>query len=274
MTIKFTKMQGLGNDFIVIDAISQNFTPSSALIKKIADRHYGVGGDGILVIEKPRTSDTNFYYRVFNADGKEAELCGNGARCIAKFLLAQQLTSKTQIIVGTKSGNLELILEPDGEVSVNMGKLSSNDLETPLIIQNSKFSVQYLSLGGSPHTVMHVDNVAEFDVPTIGAQIAKHKNFPLGTNVEFMEIITRYSIKLRIYERGVGETFACGSGACAAVIVGRAKKLLDEKITVSMPGGNLLISWKSTDQTIWIKGAAKKVFDGIWEKERMRERKN
>ena len=267
MSIVFTKMQALGNDFVVIDALRQIFVPEISLIKKIADRHYGIGCDQILLIEKSRTFDTDFFYRIFNADGTEAEMCGNGARCIAKFLEHENLTTKKHIVVGTKNSKLELILEDDGEVSVNIGIFDSNPRVVTgrdLLLPDLSLTIQNLSLG-NPHAVLEVKNVLEEDVPNLGAAIAKNEYFlPDGVNVEFMEIVTKNQIKLRVYERGVGESLACGSGACAAVVVGRLNNLLTENVVVSMPGGDLSVSWAGMGTPVWLKGEAQRVFFGNW----------
>jgi diaminopimelate epimerase len=289
MKIPFTKMQGLGNDFVIIDAITNKFIPTSENIQRLADRHYGVGCDQVLLVEKPKDASADFFYRIFNADGQEVGQCGNGARCLAKFITAQKLTNKKQIIVETIGGRLELRLENDGDVNVNMGVPLFNPKEIPFITSEttaSPYNLELISnkktksaawdinlptcikIGvvniGNPHAVMLVDNVETVPLHLLGPLVTKHPKFPQGVNLEIIQIVSRNSLRARIYERGSAETLASGSGACAAAIIGRAWKLLDQKVTVTMKGGILAVDWPGPSEVVWMKGPAKEVFTGCW----------
>jgi diaminopimelate epimerase len=238
MQLRFTKMQGLGNDFVVFDAINQRVELNADQYRKLADRHFGIGCDQILLIEPARLAQTDFHYRIFNADGSEVEQCGNGARCFARFVHDKGLTPKRQIPVGTAAGRILLSLESDGLIRVNMG---------------------------NPHAVLAVDAVESAPVAQLGPQIENHPDFPQRVNVGFMQRLDRQHIKLRVYERGSGETLACGSGACAAVVTGRLQGLLDARVQVNLPGGELVIEWEGEDTAVMMSGPAETVFEGTIE---------
>ena len=271
MVIQFTKMHGLGNDFVVIDAISQHIDLSVEQIKMIADRHFGVGCDQLLLVEKPTDLQAEFRYRIFNADGGEVEQCGNGARCFALFVRQQGLTTNDVISVETANGLIELVVIAD-QVTVNMGEpnfdpgslpyLEDNQAETyDLVVNEAVYAIGAVSMG-NPHAVMVVDDFDEVDVETLGRAIESHPKFPNRVNAGFMQIINRNEIRLRVYERGVGETNACGTGACAAVAVGRLLNKLDEQVTVHLHGGDLNISWGGEGNALLMTGPATTVFQG------------
>jgi len=275
MKLRFTKMQGLGNDFVVFDAISQQVALDSEQIRFIADRHFGIGCDQVLLVEPARSSDTDFHYRIFNADGGEVEQCGNGARCFARFVLDRGLTDKRIIDVGTAKGDIRLFVEDDGRVRVNMGvpRFVPGDIpfvaETeadsyPIEVDGRTLEIGAVSMG-NPHAVLLVDDVTTAEVQSLGPLLERHPRFPNRVNVGFMQIRSRDHIAVRVFERGSGETLACGTGACAAVAVGRRHGLLDEQVTVSLTGGELVISWQGKDNPVWMSGPAERVFDGIIE---------
>lgn len=270
--LNFTKMHGLGNDFVIIDAINQSITVNSELIRFLADRHFGVGCDQVLLVERPTILHVDFRYRIFNADGSEVEQCGNGARCFARFVRDAGLIQHNHIKVETAAGEIYLSLEENGEVAVNMGKPRFNPSDIPFLSDQEKLSYsvlvgeQQINCGvvsmGNPHCVLQVADLLHAPVATLGALLERHALFPRRVNVGFMEIIKRSAIKLRVYERGVGETLACGTGACAAVAVGIRQGLLDSPVTVTLPGGQLTIHWQNENAPIIMIGAAVKVFDG------------
>ncbi len=272
MTIKFTKMHGLGNDFMVVDAIRQNLLVAIEQIRQWANRRTGIGFDQLLIAEPARHPQADFFYRIFNADGSEAANCGNGARCLARFLQDEKLTDKNPIIVETLSGLLELTLEKDGQVTVNMGVPVLAPAQIPFTAE--KQALQYslkindqmvpfcaISLG-NPHAVILVEDVETAPVQAVGAFLTKHPAFPQGVNVGFMQIINANYVRLRVYERGVGETLACGSGACAAMVTGRLLEKLNHTVTVQQSGGELTVCWQALDQPIYLTGPAVKVFIG------------
>ena len=272
MELAFTKMHGLGNDFVVIDAIRQQVALSPAQVRRIADRHFGVGCDQLLLVEPPRSADTQFHYRIFNADGGEVEQCGNGARCFARYVQDAGLTDATVIDVGTAQGPIRLFTEPDGMVRVNMGAPRLDPAEIPfdapaqratyaLTLDGRDVEVGALSMG-NPHAVLLVDDVTTAPVATLGPLIESHPRFPQRVNAGFMAVRGRDRIDLRVYERGAGETLACGTGACAAVVSGRLRGLLDERVRVRLPGGELVISWLGEGAPVWMTGPATHVFDG------------
>ncbi len=271
MFIEFTKMHGLGNDFVVIDAISQTIDLTAEQIKHIADRHFGVGCDQLLLVEKAETSEAEFRYRIFNADGGEVEQCGNGARCFALFVQQRGLTSNTSIMVETAGGliRLEII---GSQVVVDMGIpdfipenipfLVDNQAESyQLVVNDTVYAIAAVSMG-NPHAVMQVDNLETVDIEGLGSAIENHPQFPNRVNVGFMQIINRDEIRLRVFERGAGETLACGTGACAAVAVGRMLGLLNEKVIAQLNGGELNIEWHGAGQALLMTGPATTVFDG------------
>jgi len=274
MTLKFTKMHGIGNDFVVIDAISQTMQLTPQQIKQIADRHFGVGCDQLLLVEKPsgKFADVDFRYRIFNADGGEVEQCGNGARCFVKFVHEKGLTSKTSIKVETARGIISLQMQADGQVTVNMGSPRFTPQEIPFTADQTSTSYT-LDLGstsanicvvsmGNPHAVQIVTNVDTAAVDTQGPLIESHVRFPQRVNAGFMQVIDPQHIRLRVFERGSGETLACGSGACAAVVSGIRMGLLQSPVRVAMRGGELNIVWQGGDAPVWMTGPAQTVFEG------------
>mgnify|MGYP006171523835 CR=1 FL=1 len=263
MKLAFTKMEGAGNDFVVIDSTSREFSFSREQIRRLADRHFGVGCDQVLVVERPRGRDADFRYRIFNADGGEVEQCGNGARCFVKFVHARGLTAKREIRVETLGGAIMPRLENDGEVSVDMGPPVLQGIET-LSLGEARVEVALVSMG-NPHAVQVVDDVAAAPVTTQGPRIERHARFPQGVNAGYCQVIDRHRIALRVWERGAGETLACGTGACAAAASGIARGLLDSPVRVDTRGGALTISWAGGDNAVWMKGPARAVFDGTME---------
>ncbi|EHJ9985502.1 diaminopimelate epimerase [Vibrio parahaemolyticus] len=272
MHFHFSKMHGLGNDFMVVDCITQNVFFSQDLIRRLADRHTGVGFDQLLVVEAPYDPETDFHYRIFNADGSEVEQCGNGARCFARFVRLKGLTNKYSISVSTKKGKMILDVEDDGEVTVNMGVPEFEPNKIPFKAKQKEKTYimraddKTLFCGavsmGNPHVVTVVDDVDTADVDTLGPLLESHERFPERVNAGFMQVVSRDHIRLRVYERGAGETQACGSGACGAVAVGILQGLLDESVKVSLPGGELHISWQGPGKPLFMTGPATHVFDG------------
>ncbi|HEX7221301.1 MAG TPA: diaminopimelate epimerase [Burkholderiales bacterium] len=261
MRLAFTKMQGAGNDFVVLDCTQDEFRLTKEQLKRIADRHFGVGCDQILVVEPSQGAD--FRYRIFNADGGEVEQCGNGARCFVKFVHAKGLTRKKEITVETLGGTIQPRLEPDGEVSVDMGKPSAPVVER-LNVQGRHLEVTILSIG-NPHAVQVVPDVASAPVTTQGPQIEIHPRFPNRVNAGYVQVLDRHAIALRVWERGAGETLACGTGACAAVVAGISRKLVDSPVRVGTRGGTLTVSWAGGDNAVFMKGPAETVFEGTLE---------
>jgi len=268
----FTKMEGAGNDFLVFDATTRAFDLTGAQLKAIADRHFGVGCDQILVVEKASGPRADFRYRIFNADGGEVEQCGNGARCFVKFVHLRGLTTKKALRVETLGGLIEPRLEADGEVNVNMGAPVFDLSEVPftaarqglvqaLSVSDASIEVAVLSMG-NPHAVQVVADVDTAPVGTQGPLIERHPQFPKRVNAGFMQVTDRHSIRLRVFERGAGETLACGTGACAAVVSGIERGLLDSPVTVQTRGGRLTIAWAGSDNPVWMKGPATCVFEG------------
>ncbi|HEC14979.1 MAG TPA: diaminopimelate epimerase [Sedimenticola sp.] len=272
MMLSFTKMQGLGNDFVVINAIDQRVRLDAGRIRFIADRRFGIGCDQVLLVEPPRSPDTDFYYRIFNADGSEVAQCGNGARCFARFVRDKGLSDKDILKVGTHSGEISLYLEDDGLVRVNMGPPELEPRHIPFLaearsvlysieVDGGPLDIAALSMG-NPHAVVRVRSVADAPVERLGPQLESHPRFPRRANVGFMAVRDRQHIDLRVFERGAGETLACGTGACAAVVAGRLQGLLDERVKVSLPGGDLVISWAGDRAPVWMSGPAIQVFEG------------
>jgi diaminopimelate epimerase len=275
MSLRFTKMHGLGNDFVVIDAIHQRVALTPEQVRFLADRHFGVGCDQVLLVEPARLAGTEFHYRIFNADGSEVEQCGNGARCFARFVRDQGFTDRDEIRVGTARGPIALHVEPDGQVRVNMGspRLDPADLpfEAPARADTYPVEVggEVVEIGavsmGNPHAVLLVDDAATAPVERLGPLLESHPRFPRRVNVGFMAVRGRDRIDLRVYERGSGETLACGTGACAAVVSGRLRGLLDEQVRVRLPGGELRVAWQGGDAPVWMTGPAAAVFEGAIE---------
>lgn len=272
MKLKFTKMQGLGNDFVVIDAINQNVTLAANDIRFLADRHFGIGCDQVLLVEESQ-GDADFRYRIFNADGGEVEQCGNGARCFVRFVHDHALTTKTEIRAETVSGTIVPKLEESGAVTVNMGVPHFDPVDIPFIaekraptyfleINHKQVEISVISMG-NPHAVQIVPILEQAPVLTEGPQIESHKRFPNRVNVGYMQIIDHQTIKLRVFERGAGETLACGTGACAAVVAGIQRGLLDSSVEVNTQGGKLNISWAGENHPVWMTGPAISVFEGI-----------
>lgn len=272
MKRRFTKMQGVGNDFVVLDATQQPLALDAARVRALADRHFGVGCDQVLVIESPRTAGTDFYYRIFNADGDEVQHCGNGARCFLRYVSDKGLTSKREIRVETKSGVIVPRLGDDGLVTVDMGVPVFEPARIPFIApaQARTYTLQVggeaIEIGavsmGNPHAVQLVADVDRAPVETQGPLIERHARFPERVNAGFMQIVDRHHIRLRVYERGAGETLACGTGACAAVAVGIANGHLDSPVHVAARGGELTIAWAGEGHSLFMTGPAVTVFEG------------
>jgi diaminopimelate epimerase len=272
MSLKFTKMHGLGNDFVVFDATARALELSPPQLRFIADRHRGVGCDQILLVERPRANDTDFYYRIFNADGGEVEQCGNGARCFVRYVRDKGLTTKTEIRVGTRAGVIVPRLEANGEVTVAMGVPIFDPAHIPfaapkraltyqLEIGNKAVVISALSMG-NPHAVQLVDNVDAAPVMSEGPLIEHHPRFPQRANAGYMQVLDRGHIRFRVYERGAGETLSCGTGACAAAVAGILLGRLDARVTVKTRGGDLGIAWAGEGAPVMMTGPAVSVFDG------------
>ncbi len=271
MRVKFTKMHGLGNDFVVLDAVNQSIALTPEQARFLADRHFGVGCDQILVVEKSARPDADFRYRIFNADGGEVEQCGNGARCFVRFVHEKGLTKKRAIRVETMGGLIEPRLEADGLVTVDMGVprfepshvpfvTDSDALVQPLRVDGAEVGITALSMG-NPHAVQVVANVDTAPVAEQGSLIENHPRFPQRVNAGFMQVVNRNAIRLRVFERGAGETLACGTGACAAVAAGVIRGLLDSPVRVATRGGELTIAWGGPGQPVLMTGPAVTVFD-------------
>lgn len=273
MQVQFSKMHGLGNDFVVIDNVTQNVFFSPEKIQQLADRNFGIGFDQLLVVEPPYDPEQDFHYRIFNADGSEVSQCGNGARCFARFVKLKGLINRNKILVSTKSGKMVLYLEKDGQVTVNMGKpnftpaeipMKANKQENTYLLRTDSQTVFAGAVSmGNPHCVLEVDDVNTANVEELGPILTKHERFPEGVNVGFMQIVDRGHVKLRVHERGTGETLACGSGACAAAAVGQIQGKLDKDVRVDLPGGRLRIRWSGPDSVLKMTGPAEHVYDGL-----------
>ncbi len=272
MHINFTKMHGLGNDFVVIDAINQSVNLTTDQIRFIADRHLGIGCDQLLLVQASDIDEADFRYRIFNADGGEVEQCGNGARCFATFVHDQGLSNKTEIPVITESGLITLTLETDGQVTVDMGKPSLEPEALPFLtsqtqkqysldIEGEMIHFSVVSVG-NPHVVIQVNDIENAPVQVLGSKIQAHPSFPESVNVGFMQVLNQSSIRLRVFERGAGETRACGTGACAAVVAGHSLGLLNDTVAVKLSGGNLSIHWAGGQNPVMMTGATATVFTG------------
>jgi diaminopimelate epimerase len=272
MILKFTKMHGAGNDFVVLDGVRQDIELSPAQLRMLADRHFGVGCDQILIVEKAVSKEADFRYRIFNADGGEVEQCGNGARCFLRFVHDQKLTTKREIVVETRGGLISPRLEQDGRVSVDMGEPVFDPALVPfeggsgaviesLAITDDILDVSVLSMG-NPHAVLVVDDIESAPVEKLGPMIEHHPRFSKRVNAGFMQVMDRHSIRLRVYERGAGETLSCGTGACAAVVAGIRRSLLDSPVSVATRGGVLSIAWNGNGQPVQMTGPAITVFAG------------
>jgi diaminopimelate epimerase len=271
MPLKFTKMHGLGNDFVLVDAVKQNVRVTSELAKRLADRHLGVGCDQVLVVEPPSSKNVDFNYRIFNADGSEVEQCGNGARCLGRYIIDQRLSGKRTLRLKTQNRVMEIESRPNHLIRVNMSAPVLAPAQIPFdadqqatlypIELDESLQVAVISMG-NPHAVIQVDNVDEAPVAAIGRQLQQHQRFPESVNVGFMQIVDRGHIKLRVFERGAGETQACGSGACAAAVSAIQQQLVDHLVTVELRGGELRIEWQGNDKPVFMTGPAVTVFQG------------
>lgn len=274
MLLRFTKMHGLGNDFVMIDLISQRATIRPELIRSLSDRRLGIGFDQLLTVSPPDDPEMDFRYTIYNADGSEAEQCGNGARCFLRFVRDQGLTTKSSIRLQTKHGTISCRLEKDGNITVNMGKpvlqpskvpfeADTPQITYPLSPGNGRANVNLVAVNvGNPHAVITVPKVVCAPVNELGPMIESHPRFPERVNVGFMEVVSPEKIRLRVFERGVGETSACGTGACAAVVAGRLQGLLSESVDVELTGGHLRVSWAGDDADIQMTGPACRVYEG------------
>ncbi|WP_025902106.1 diaminopimelate epimerase [Tatumella sp. UCD-D_suzukii] len=271
--MQFSKMHGLGNDFMVVDAVTQNVFFSPELIRRLSDRHLGVGFDQLLIVEPPYDPELDFHYRIFNADGSEVAQCGNGARCFARFVRLKGLTNKKDIRVSTHTGRMVLTVNSDDTVRVNMGEpdfepanipFRANKAENLYLLRLAEQTLMFGAVSmGNPHCVIQVDNITTAAVELLGPQMESHERFPERVNVGFMEVVSRSHIRLRVYERGAGETQACGSGACAAVASGILQGLLAESVRVDLPGGSLTITWDGPGTPLYMTGPATHVYDGF-----------
>jgi len=272
MVLNFSKMHGLGNDFVVIDAMHQSVDLTAQQVRQLADRRHGIGCDQLLLVEASDQPDSQFRYRIFNANGSEVEQCGNGARCFARFVRAKGLTDAARIPVHTGAGRIELIIEDDDRVTVDMGAPRLEPADIPfqatvraphyaLSVDGETYDIGAVSMG-NPHAVLEVPHADSAPVARLGPAIESHPRFPNHVNVGFMEVVDRNRIRLRVFERGAGETLACGSGACAAVVAGRVQDLLDETVTVELRGGDLVVSWAGDTQPVLMTGPATFVFEG------------
>lgn len=272
--LTFSKMHGLGNDFMVVDATSRPFTLSSSQITQLAHRQFGVGFDQLLVVEPSPAPDIDFGYRIFNADGSEVEQCGNGARCFARFVRAKGLTDKRLIRVATASGIIQLQVQDDEQVQVNMGVPKFNPAQIPFLADAEQLSYEVEALGqsvrlsvanmGNPHAVLQVEDVERCAIAELGPVLERHPRFPKRVNVGFMQVLSRNEIRLRVFERGTGETLACGTGACAAVVTGQRNGWLNQQVKVHLPGGTLVIEWAGEGQPVRMTGPAQFCYEGVW----------
>lgn len=273
MILKFTKMHGLGNDFIVIDGVNQDLNLSAQQIVKLADRHLGIGFDQCLIVEPSQRQSIDFNYKIYNANGQEVGQCGNGARCLASFIRYKGLSDKTLLTVTTQMTEMSLQIENDGVVSVDMGKpnlipdlipldFAARQMFYPIPLNSGKTCLVHSLSVGNPHAILVVDDLSYTEIAAIGSEISQHKLFPEGVNVGFMQILSNKHIKLRVYERGCGETQACGSGAVAAAASAILYHDLSSDVQVSLPGGDLRVTWPCLDGNIFLSGPTAIVFDG------------
>lgn len=272
MLVRFTKMHGLGNDFMVLDLVTQRVKLSPKVVRKLGDRNFGVGFDQLLIVEPPSTPEVDFRYRIYNADGSEVENCGNGARCFARFVRDKRLTGKDEIRVETANGRATLKIRENRQVEVDMGAphlapesvpfiANSQAVVYPITAAGQSLDISVVSMG-NPHGVLVVEDVDSAPVETLGPVLEKHERFPKKANIGFMQVVSRNEIRLRVFERGAGETKACGTGACAAVVAGILRGLLDDTVTVHLPGGELEISWAGGDAPVIMTGPATTVYEG------------
>ena len=272
MLLRFTKMHGLGNDFMVLDLVSQHAHIQPKHARQWGDRHTGIGFDQLLIVEAPSNPEVDFRYRIFNSDGSEVEQCGNGARCFARFVLDKRLTAKKRIRVETKGGIIELDVRNDGQICVDMGppRLAPADvpfdapaqaLSYPLDVAGQRVELAAVSMG-NPHAVLRVDDVASAPVQELGPKIEHHPRFPQRVNVGFLQVIDRHRANLRVWERGAGETQACGTGACAAAVAAISQGWMDSPVSLDLPGGRLSIEWGGPGKSVLMTGPAVRVFEG------------
>jgi diaminopimelate epimerase len=288
MRLDFTKMHGLGNDFIVLESVRPGTTVTPGLLRRLSDRRRGIGFDQALVLEPPRRAGTDVFYRVFNADGSEVEQCGNGARCIARLVASRRRNDKTlgaergsheshethdrPLVMDSPGGIVNALLRADGLVSVAMGVPDFDPASLPFIVakaapsyrlETAAGAVEFGAVSiGNPHAVIRVRSVDEAAVDSVGPAMENHPSFPRRVNVGFLEILTPQHVRLRVFERGVGETLACGTGACAAVAVGRRHGPLAEEVTVDVPGGRMIVRWAGPGEQVWLTGPAETAFTG------------
>jgi diaminopimelate epimerase len=275
MQLHFTKMHGIGNDFVVFDATRQALTLTPAQLRFIAERRFGIGCDQILYVEAPKQDGVDFAYRIFNADGSEVEQCGNGARCFARFVRDHGLSAKEELVVSTRAGIIRLYLQADGQVKVNMGAPRFAPTQIPLAVTQAAAHyeidikgerLQFGSVSmGNPHAVLQVENTESAPVEQIGPLLEQHPLFPQRVNVGFMQVLDREHIRLRVFERGSGETLACGTGACAAVVVGQNWGVLGQNVDVALPGGHVQVEWQGGNTPVWMTGPAVSVYQGMIE---------
>ncbi|HEY6609652.1 MAG TPA: diaminopimelate epimerase [Pseudomonas sp.] len=272
MLLRFTKMHGLGNDFMVLDLVTQHAHIQPKHVRQWGDRHTGVGFDQLLIVEPPSRPDVDFRYRIFNADGSEVEQCGNGARCFARFVIDKRLTAKKRIRVETKNSVIELNVRSDGQITVDMGAPRLLPAEIPFVAPEAALAYEVEVGGqtvelaavsmGNPHGVLRVDNVDTAPVHALGAQLEIHPRFPQKANIGFLQIVDAHHARLRVWERGCGETQACGTGACAAAVAGIRQGWLSSPVQISLPGGSLSIEWAGPGQPVLMTGPALRVFEG------------
>jgi len=272
MLVRFTKMHGLGNDFMVLDLVTQRLKLTPKIVKKLGDRHFGVGFDQLLIVEAPSDPNVDFRYRIYNQDGSEVENCGNGARCFAKFVRDKRLTAKDEIVVETANGRAVLKVREDKQVEVDMGEPVLVPAEVPfeasgqaatydIEVDGENYEISAVSMG-NPHGVMLVNDTATAPVETLGPKLESHPRFPARANIGFMQLISRSEVNLRVFERGVGETMACGTGACGAVVAGILRGELDDQVIVHLPGGDLEIRWQGKGHPVIMTGPATTVYEG------------
>ncbi len=272
MLLRFTKMHGLGNDFMVIDLVTQHAHIQPKHVRQWSDRHTGIGFDQLLIVEPPSQPDVDFRYRIFNADGSEVEQCGNGARCFARFVVDKRLTARKRIRVETRGGIIELNLRGDGQITVDMGAPRLEPAEVPFVAAEAAVAYEVEVAGqrvelaavsmGNPHGVLRVENVDSAPVHSLGAQLEVHPRFPQKANIGFLQVLDPHHARLRVWERGCGETQACGTGACAAAVAGIRQGWLKSPVQISLPGGTLSIEWAGPGTPVMMTGPAVRVFEG------------
>lgn len=272
MRLRFTKMHGCGNDFVVVDAVNQQFAPTPRQARAIADRHYGIGCDQLLLVERSDRADADFRYRIFNANGGQVEQCGNGQRCLARFVIDKGLWAGSRLAVETPAGMTYVGVESLHRITVDMGEpgftpasvpfsAATPALTYPLEVTGEHYDVAVVSMG-NPHAILRVPDVDTAPVESLGPSIERHPRFPRGVNVGFLQIVSRDRVRLRVFERGVGETLACGTGACAAMVSARRQDLVDAEVAVVLRGGELFVRWAGPGQGVSLSGPAETVFEG------------